>query len=138
MKELSLERVSGERSRELLDFFVSGKSILAELERRGFELVPRSRSGSVPLDQKTRAHLLLEQGDELSSGRVALYTCSCGDYGCGVVSVSIHIEKEQVIWSDFRFENNYDDEFTSLERLGPFRFSEKTYRDTIIGAGTSS
>lgn len=135
MKELTFERVSSHRG--LLDFVVSGKSILAELNRQGYDLVPILRSGLVPIDQKARARLLLEEEDELSNGRVALYTCPCGDYGCGVISVLIEMDGNHFVWSDFRYENNYDDEFTSSVWLGPFLFAEKAYRDTVMGANAT-
>lgn len=133
MKVLTFEKVPSKRYSVLLDFVVSGKSVLAELDRRGYDLVPRVTDGLVPVEQTTRANLLLEEDDKLQEGRVALYTCSCGDYGCGVISVMIEKDGRHFVWSDFRFENDHDDEFTALEKLGPFRFNEKAYRDTIMG-----
>lgn len=134
MKVLTFEKVSSKRYAELMDFVISGKSILAELDRRGYDLVPRVRDGLVPVDQTTRAILLLEEDDELQEeGRVALYTCPCGDYGCGVVSVMIKKDGRHFVWSEFRYENDYDDEHTTLEKLGPFRFDERAYRDIIMG-----
>jgi len=95
-------------------------------------LVPRVSDGLVSIDHETRSHLLLEKKDDLPSGRVALYTCPCGDYACGVVSVRVELDGTHIVWSDFRYENTYDDEFISLKKLGPFRFEETAYRDTVM------
>ena len=138
MKDLTFERVPSKRYRELVDFVVSGKSILAELDRRGYELVPRVGSGLVSIDQETRSHLLLERDDELSSRRVALYTCPCGDYGCGVVSVLIEKRGRHITWSEFRFENGHDDEIIPLEKLGPFTFAAEKYHNTVMNANSTS
>ncbi|MEZ5732238.1 MAG: hypothetical protein R3D97_07915 [Paracoccaceae bacterium] len=138
MKYLTFEKVSSKHYSEILDFVVSGKSILAELDRRGYNVVPRVCAGLVPIDQKTRAHLLLQEDDELSNGRVALYTCPCGDYGCGVISVLIKKHGDQIVWSDFRYERDDDEEFTALERLGPFRFAEDAYRRTVMCSNTTT
>lgn len=132
MKQLSIELVASEKHHRLADFVVSGKSLMAELERRAHYLVPRLSSGRVPVDQRTRAHLLLEEKDDLPDGRVALYTCPCGDYGCGVVSVRIEDDGDCFIWSEFRYETTWDEGFDLLERLGPLKFEKQAYRDAIL------
>jgi len=132
VNDLTFERVPSKRYRALVDFVVSGKSILAELERRGYDVVPRVSDDLVPIDQETRLQLLIKAQDDLPNGRVALYTCPCGDYGCGVVSALIEQDGEHIVWSDFRYENNYDDDVIPLERLGPFRFKKSAYRDTVM------
>ena len=138
MKVFSIAKVTSSRYGQLMDFVVSGKSLLAELERREYDLVPRLSGGLVPIDQQTRAHLLLEEEDDLPDGRVGIYTCPCGDYGCGVVSVTIEKDGDHIVWHDFRYRNDYDDEVVSLEKLGPFKFMKQDYRNAIIGDNSSS
>jgi len=132
MKKLSLGKVRTRTRGECLDFLISGKSILLELERRGMDFVPRLGTDLVPTDVETRSTLLVETDGDTPSGRVALYVCpECGDYGCGVVSAKIERDGDTVVWSEFGQENNYDDEFHPLARIGPYRFEWNDYRQAV-------
>jgi len=134
MKTLTIEAIRSQKYSAILDFCVSGRSLLKEIERRkGCDFVSRLGSELEPTDVRTRDALLLEKTDDLSSGRVVLYTCPCGDFGCGVISAKIIREGKHIIWSDFGYENEFDDELILLERLGPFRFEEEQYRQAIMG-----
>jgi hypothetical protein len=132
MKTLEIGWSSSKKYGKLLDFLVSAKSLLTELERRGMDVVPRLGAASIPVDFKTRDLLLLTCRGDMPSGRVALYICPlCGDYGCGVVSAKIYRENSSFIWSDFAWETNYENKLYYLEKLGPFRFVEGQYRDAL-------
>lgn len=134
MKVLSLDIVSGRRG-PCRDFVVSGRSLLHEVERRGFDLVPRLGSGLVPVDQGIRAALLLEAPGDTVSGRVGLYVCPlCGDFGCGLISTKVERRGEDFIWSDFARETNFaDDAPEILQKMGPFLFDGANYRAVING-----
>jgi hypothetical protein len=132
MKTLEINWFFSKRRGKRLDFFVSGKSLLKEIERRGYDLVPRLGSDLLPIDSVTRDLLLLEMAGDTPSGRVALYICpECGDIGCGVVSVKISRDRSDIVWSDLVWENNYDNNLVTLEKLGPFRFNEEDYRSIL-------
>jgi hypothetical protein len=132
MKTFEIGWTSSKKYGKTLDFLVSGKSLLKEVERRGMDVVPRLGAASIPVDFKTRDLLLLNCRGDMPSGRVALYICPlCGDYGCGVVSAKIYRENSSFIWSDFAWETNYEDKLYYLEKLGPFRFAEDQYRDAL-------
>jgi hypothetical protein len=137
MKTLEIRWAQSKRRGKCLDFFVSGRSLLKEIERRGHDHVPRLGSDLLPIDSETRDLLLLECNGDTPSGRVALYVCpECGDHGCGVVSVKVTREGTDILWSEFGFENNWGDEFFLMEKLGPFRFNEEKYRHTLMTAAS--
>lgn len=134
MKTLTIEIVQSQKYSAILDFVISGRSLSKEIERREYLYVPRLGSEMAPTDVETREVLLLEKADDLSSGRVALYTCPiCGDYGCGVISAKVVREGNHIVWSDICYENEGDDELIPLDRLGPYRFEEKQYRQAVLG-----
>ena len=133
MKRLEIKEVTGSKGGKVLDFVVSGRSLLMELEGRDIFLTPRLWSETLPVTVELRDLLLLEMPGDMPSGGVALYVCSmCGDFGCGVVSVKINREEDTIVWSDFGRENDYDAEYYPIERLGPFRFREAEYRQTLL------
>ena len=67
-----------------------------------------------------------------------MYVCPlCRDYGCGVVSVKITRDGTDIFWSEFGSENNYDDKFFPIEKLGPIRFNEEKYRHTLMTAASN-
>lgn len=71
-----------------------------------------------------------EQRADLASGRVPVLVCAdCGDLACGAIAVRIDDGPSSVVWSDFAYENTYEDP-DSFE-LGPFEFDRPTYGSAI-------
>lgn len=135
MKAMDIGWTQSKRRGKCLDFFVSGRSLLQEIERRGYDLVPRLGTELLPVDMETRELLSLKCAGDTPSGRVALYVCpECGDYGCGVVSAKIARDGSDIVWSEFGYENDYDGNFLPIEKLGPFRFNEAEYRHALMAA----
>lgn len=63
--------------------------------------------------------------------RVGLYICpECGDIGCGRFSVQVERCEGAVIWSDFAYENGYEEPWI-LEGIGPFRFEASQYQCAV-------
>ena len=60
----------------------------------------------------------------------------CGDLGCGAVSVVIEVARDQVIWRDFGFQNNYEDKIISAgyAGVGPLVFDKAKYEAVIRSA----
>lgn len=80
-----------------------------------------------------RRLLMVEPGD-LPGGRVSLYICpECGDIGCGAITVRIERRGLEIIWSDFGYENNYENnvELESFCSIGPFHFDLNTYESKL-------
>ncbi len=78
--------------------------------------------------------LVLRESSDLSSGRVPLYLCPCGDLGCGALTVSIERRGEVVRWADFGWESNLEEGFSQddvLARFGPCEFEWSVYCYTL-------
>jgi len=70
----------------------------------------------------------------MSSERVLLYVCpECGDIGCGAYSVKVSRTTDIFTWSDFAYENGYEDA-RSIEHLGPYIFNAEKYEAAIVSA----
>ena len=136
LKTLDIGWIEDSRRGRLLDFRVSGRSLFREIRKRGFDRLPRTTSNpNLPaLDVETLEMLLLEGVGDTPSGRVALYLCPCGDLGCDAVSVRIQRDGGDIVWDDFVWEVDYEDEILPLEGLGPFRFREDEYRKSVQNA----
>lgn len=120
--------------RDSADFLVNDESLLARLVEihgghgdfmgcfvRGF---PEAIAEAV-------SELMLEVHASASSRRVGIYVCpECGDIGCGRYSVKVERHDDEVNWSDFAYENGYEDPWI-LEGLGPFRFESSQYELAI-------
>jgi hypothetical protein len=133
MKILTIEQVKSRRG-DIKDFVVSARGLLRELEKRGFDLVPRVGTGLIAIDLELRDLLLMASPGDTQSGRVGLYVCPlCGDFGCGVVSAKVSCLEGDYVWSDFVHETNLSDECLSLDKIGPFRFDGNLYRKVISG-----
>ena len=86
---------------------------------------------------KAVRRLLLEEPADLPNDRRSLYVCpECGDLGCGAVSVVIEAAGDQIIWRDFGFENNYEDQvvFIGCAGVGPLVFNKSEYEAVIRSA----
>ena len=89
--------------------------------------------------KKRRAYaraLSLIESSEFQSGRVALFTCYCGDLGCGAVTVSISESGDKVHWSEFGMESNWEGGFSQSDYMkgtGPFVFERSAYLLALSG-----
>ena len=136
MKLLELKAIHSGRHGEIIDFVISGRSLHAELSRRGYDLVPRTSTKLVPTDTRTRELLLLESAGDTPRDRVALYLCPiCGGLGCGAITVRINSDRATFTWEDFAIETDYfneeEDGFQLLKKLGPFRFDAQQYTSAL-------
>src|SRR5205814_786743 len=76
------------------------------------------------------ARLLMDHPPDSESGRVLIYVCAeCGDIGCGAYAVRVDRRGDSWTWSDFAWENGYDE--AQLLDLPAFEFSDNTYRTVI-------
>jgi hypothetical protein len=78
--------------------------------------------------------LLLLAEPVLPSGRRDLLVCpECADLGCGCLSAEIHIAGDQVTWSAFGRENDFDADSLTLFNFGAFVFPRKDYESLLKG-----
>ncbi len=91
--------------------------------------------GSLDVDPNYAKQLLLKVPSELKSGRVPLYVCSCcADLGCGATTVLVEDLGDQIKWSQFGRESNWEDDLFQSEymkRTGPFYFDKTEYESAI-------
>ena len=128
LKESNLEIYtaysSGENPISYPDFKI-GKIELAK------HLDIKEEHGILAVNSSFARQLLLKEPSELESKRVPLYVCNCcGDLGCGALTVKVEKIDGGIVWSDFGYENSYEDGFSQSEfmkRTGPFYFNLENY-----------
>jgi hypothetical protein len=118
--------------REFLDFVVDGTSLFDELRQRDYEFVSCLCGSLGSLESESRERLSLRRSGDLPSGRISLYVCpECGDSGCGTVSVRVSKQGTTIVWSEFGYENNYEEGFIPEPGIGPFEFDEIEYAKVV-------
>ena len=120
-----LQLRSGFRSRtkcNYLDYYVNDVR-LADTLRIG-DFIPPLGWLSPEIDLHFRMMLLRKEPSDFKPDRVPLFVCpECVDYGCGVGTVRITREGDAIVWSDFRWERDYDDEIHQSDNEKRLRFS---------------
>jgi hypothetical protein len=117
---------------ESFDFEVDGVSLagLFGIERYG--MVGRFKSAHPERNQASRMVFLLKDPPDLATQRVMLFGCPCGDVHCGAITLAVRREGNFYEWSDFRYENGYDEQMTQeFPGVGPFRFRVSEYKQLL-------
>ena len=119
------------------DFLVDGKSLLGILVREHGghgDFMGVFVKGFREAQAGVARQLRLQAAPSSDSGRVLLYICpECGDIGCGAYSAKVGRDQGTYSWSDFAYENGYEDP-RPLERVGPFAFEANQYEAAIASA----
>lgn len=85
-------------------------------------------------NEKAFQRLLLIENADFPDDRRSLYVCpECGDLGCSAVSAVIERVEDAIIWRDFGYQNNYDENiiFDEYRDIGPFIFDADEYSHVI-------
>ena len=89
------------------------------------------------IERCLRRLLLVDPGD-LPDDRVSLYVCAeCGDLGCGGITVDIKVHGDAIVWSEFGYQNNYDENFYDtdfFQNFGPYHFELNRYRAVLLSS----
>ncbi|WP_460235004.1 hypothetical protein [Aurantivibrio plasticivorans] len=86
------------------------------------------------LNKQSIQQLLLESEPETESGRCLIYVCpECADIGCGAYACKITKSGNSYMWSDFAYENGYE-EPRPVNGVGPFEFNAENYISVIKAA----
>jgi hypothetical protein len=121
-----------------VDFVINGQSVIEMLDRArnfGSDCMGCSVKGFDNEDRLAAARLLMQEAPDSPDGRVLLYTCAeCGDIGCGAYAVRLSRQDGLWAWSDYAWENGYED--TRPLMLPTFEFTDEHYRAAIL-AGSS-
>lgn len=116
------------------DFLIDGESLLHTLVKVGgghADFMGCFVKGFAVPAAKAAARLLSQAAPDSPSGRVLLYICpECGDIGCGAYSVRIEKTNTGYAWSDFAYENGYE-EPRIIKSVGPFFFERNAYESAI-------
>ena len=119
------------------DFTINKKSLLAILVKTyggHSDFLGCFARGWDFLNQHSLKQLLLQEEPETDSGRRLLYVCpECADIGCGAYGCKITKSGESYVWSDFAYENGYEDPVI-IEGVGPFQFAASEYERIIASA----
>ena len=125
---------SFQSEREFLDFVVDGISLWQLCKSESLDNISCVWLPDVYKPAVKR--LLLQAPADFPDGRVSLYICAeCGGIDCGAVSVRITQTEHIVIWSDFAYQNDYDEAMTyqlnSFVTIDPVSFSLNDYRNLL-------
>lgn len=120
--------------RHFLDFWIDGKSLLDTLAANDFypDFVSCFTVEFPHLSAESRDFLLLKKkAPDLEAGRVALYLCpECADLGCGVYTVLVSRQDDGYLWSDFSYENGYE-EARPCNDVWSFFFAKDAYEEFV-------
>ena len=123
--------------RDSVDFIIDGYSLVSRLDaarRWGNDHMSCFVKGFANENALAAARLLMEEAPDSPTGRVILYVCAeCGDIGCGAYTVRVSRREEFWTWSDFAWENGYEE--PELLELPAFEFGDSNYRAEIVKAG---
>lgn len=114
--------------RSSLDFLINKKSLLNKLDKEG-DFIGCFVKGFDNLD--IYKELLFLQLPKTDSGRSLIYICpECGDISCDAYACKITFDSSKYIWSDFAYENGYEEPYlmTNIESI----FFDKIEYEKII------
>jgi len=121
-----------------IDFLVNDTSLFSAARANERDMAGCFMSLAVPGHTAKLAKIFVGEllADVLPGDRIPLFVCPiCGDAGCGTISFKLTRQGSLVRWSEFAYENTWDDEATDFESystLGPFEFDLETY-ELVIG-----
>ncbi|MEY8847379.1 hypothetical protein AB9K26_01070 [Psychroserpens sp. XS_ASV72] len=116
--------------RHYIDFLVSGKSLGEILGAEKLDLIGNfGWTESYEYENEQVSEFLKEKKPTLETDRNMFYVCpECGGISCGALTGKISETENEIIWSDFAYENNYEDyDLTEYKNIGPFIFDKKQY-----------
>lgn len=121
----------GKSERFFYDFSINGRP-LSDVAEPGDFIAPFGWLGN-ELERKYFEQLLLRSSSELQSGRIPLYICpECADLGCGCLTVLVSKYDDCFVWSEFGFENNYEDSLVeSYESIRDYAFQKTEYYNAL-------
>jgi hypothetical protein len=126
-----LKRREGDNNRtqrDYLDFVIDN----IPLSERFGDLISCVGWGLPSENEKNVRRLLLEVSADFLNNRRSLYVCpECGDLSCGAISVVIEETENQIVWRNFAFEYDYNDDITEYSKIGPYIFDKKNYERVL-------
>ncbi|MCH2192928.1 hypothetical protein [Kordia sp.] len=131
-------KIRTDKKRNLLfyDFLIDGKSLYDMCQMEDYDqITPFGWDVNLEEEKKMIQQFLgNKRNEELESGRVKVFVCAeCGDIGCGATTIEISEKQDEIIWSNFGDENNYEKEidFFNYTDIGPFKFEKIAYKKSF-------
>jgi|JI10StandDraft_1071094.scaffolds.fasta_scaffold34776_5 hypothetical protein len=119
-----------------VDFLVNGRSLYGLLKQGDFSGAFLSHKDRLPRRRQVneeQRRLFTAFGD--MPLRVAILVCpECGDLGCGGITFDLARTGDKVLWSNFGYENSFDEsrnDFEKYKDVGPFEFEIARYIEVI-------
>ena len=121
----------GRTERHFYDFAINDRP-LAEIVKPGDFIGPFGWLGT-EIERQYFCRLLLREPSELDSGRVPLFICpECADLGCGCLTVRIVKYDDCFTWTEFGYENNYEEGIVeAYPNIRDFAFQKTEYYDAL-------
>jgi len=123
--------------RHFLDVVVNGTSLWECLGKRHDMVSVLCRDFAQPESSTAVDRLLLKSEADFPNDRRSLFVCAeCGDLGCGAVTLSVRRVGGKVVWSDFGYENTYEEQVLrdDFADVGPFEFDSSQYESALLDA----
>lgn len=119
------------------DFQIDGQSLLRSLiseDGSQGDFMGVLVQGFPECQANVTMQLLLQAEPSSETGRILLYVCpECGDLSCGAYSARVSRDSSTFSWSDFAYENGYEDA-RALGHVGTFEFEAHQYEAAIASA----
>jgi hypothetical protein len=124
-------------SRQFFDVVVNGTSLWECLGKRHDMVSVLCCDFALPESLRALDRLWLKAEADFPDDRCSLFICAeCGDLGCGAVTLSVRRAGGKVLWSDFGYENSYEDQVLRehYRDVGPFEFDSSDYEAALLDA----
>jgi hypothetical protein len=128
-------RVTRHPRSHFLDFVIDGVSLLRTAHGEGSLVTELNRSWWSQDPPAVETLLGRRSAPNLDSGRIPLLVCGeCGDLACGAVTAALDVAEGEVTWSDFRWENGYEEAEAIDSLVDPMRFGRAQYEAQLVEA----
>lgn len=124
-------------ARHFLDFVIDGESLWEKVGRLRDTVSVICFEYRREETVKAVNRLLLTEKAVIPGDRRSLFICSeCGDIGCGAITAFVGREGQSVVWKDFGFENDYEEDIRldKYKHIGPYTFDRKEYESALLRA----